>query len=222
MNTRRTFSALLLLAVINCLSAFAQQPASLSQAPGAVPPLVNFASTLTDINSNPIVGVTGVTFLLYKDQQGGSPLWMETQTVTTDENGRYSVTLGSASATGLPTDLFAAGESRWLAVQPHGETEQPRILLLSVPYALKAGDAATVGGLPASAFMLANSSAASKSSSSVPSAATASATGKATTPANPAVTGKGTLNFIPMWDSASDIINSLIFQKGPGIGIGTT
>ncbi len=68
MNTRRTFSALLLLAVINCLSAFAQQPASLSQAPGAVPPLVNFASTLTDINSNPIVGVTGVTFLLYKDQ----------------------------------------------------------------------------------------------------------------------------------------------------------
>ena len=223
MNTRRTFSALLLLAVINCLSASAQQPASLSQAPGAVPPLVNFASTLTDINSNPIVGVTGVTFLLYKDQEGGTPLWMETQTVTADEKGRYSVTLGSASASGLPTNLFVAGESRWLAVQPHGEIEQPRVLLLSVPYALKAGDAATVGGLPASAFMLANSgAAASKPSSATPATAT-SASGKPATPAaNPAVTGKGTLNYIPMWDSASDIINSVIFQKASGIGISTT
>src|SRR5580658_6086072 len=223
MNTRRSLSALLLLAVINCLSASAQQPASLSQAPGAVPPLVNFASTLTDINSNPIVGVTGVTFLLYKDQEGGSPLWMETQTVTTDEKGRYSVTLGSASTSGLPTNLFVAGESRWLAVQPHGEIEQPRVLLLSVPYALKAGDAATVGGLPASAFMLANSgAAASKSSSATPATATSAAGKPATPAANPAVTGKGTLNYIPMWDSASDIINSVIFQKASGIGISTT
>ena len=220
---RTRLSVVLVVGIFTCLAAGAQQSATTAEPSGAVPPLVNFASTLSDINSKPIVGVTGVTFLLYKDQQGGSPLWMETQTVTTDENGRYSVTLGAGSATGLPANLFVAGESRWLAVQPHGETEQPRILLLSVPYALKAGDAATVGGLPASAFMLTNSgSVASKSSSSVPSPATASATGKAAIPANPAVTGKGTLNFIPMWDSASDIINSLIFQKGAAIGISTT
>jgi trimeric autotransporter adhesin len=224
MIVRRTHLSVLLVAgVFTCLAAFAQQTAPTVEPSGAVPPLVNFASTLSEISGKPIIGVTGVTFLLYRDQQGGSPLWMETQTVTTDENGRYSVILGAGSAAGLPTNLFAAGESRWLAVQPHGEIEQPRILLLSVPYALKAGDAATVGGLPASAFMLANSGAAAgESSNSIPSAATASATGKAATPANPAVTGKGTLNFIPMWDSASDIVNSLIFQKGAGIGINTT
>ena len=217
---RTRLSVVLVVGIFTCLAAVAQQSAPAAEPSGAVPPLVNFASTLSDINSKPIVGVTGVTFLRYKDQLGGSPLWMETQTVTTDENGRYSVTLGSGSATGLPATLFVAGESRWLAVQPHGETEQPRVLLLSVPYALKAGDAATVGGLPASAFVLANSSAAaSKSSNSIPSA---SATGKVATPANPAVTGKGTLNFIPMWDSASDIINSVIFQKASGIGIETT
>ena len=219
---RSHLSALLVLGVINCFSAFAQQPASLSEPSGAVPPLVSFASTLTDINSTPIVGVTGVTFLLYKDQEGGSSLWMETQTVTTDEKGHYSVTLGSASASGLPANLFAAGESRWLAVQPHGEIEQPRVLLLSVPYALKAGDAATVGGLPASAFMLANSGAAANKPSSAAPMATAPAAGKTATPANPAVTGKGTLNYIPMWDSASDIVNSVIFQKASGIGISTT
>jgi hypothetical protein len=35
------------------------------------------------------------------------------------------------------------------------QEEQPRVLLLSVPYAPKAGDAATLGGLPPSAFVLA-------------------------------------------------------------------
>lgn len=37
-----------------------------------------------------------------------------------------------------------------------GQEEQPRVLLVAVPYALKAGDAETIGGLPASAFVLAN------------------------------------------------------------------
>jgi hypothetical protein len=222
MIIRRThLSALLVASIFTCLAAVAQQTASSTDL-SAVPPLVNFTSTLSDINGKPIVGVTGVTFLLYKDQQGGSPLWMETQTVTTDESGHYSVTLGAASAAGLPTSLFPSGESRWLAVQPHGEIEQPRVLLLSVPYALKAGDASTVGGLPASAFMLANSGATSKRSNAISSPATPAANGKAGPAANPAVTGKGTLNYIPLWDSASDIVNSVMFQKSSDIGISTT
>jgi trimeric autotransporter adhesin len=216
MNFQRMMASLVIFFFV-CLAATAQQSATTAATVAAVPPLMNYASTLNDINGKPIVGATGITFLLYKDQQGGSPLWMETQTVTADESGHYSITLGSASAAGLPTNLFVAGESRWLAVQPHGEIEQPRVLLLSVPYALKAGDASTVGGLPASAFMLANSAtSASKSSSSSPAAAS-----KALPPANPAVTGKGAANYIPMWDSASDIINSVIFQKTSEIGIGT-
>jgi hypothetical protein len=223
MIIRRThLSALLVASIFTCLAAVAQQTASSTDL-SAVPPLVNFTSTLSDINGKPIVGVTGVTFLLYKDQQGGSPLWIEAQTVTTDENGHYSVILGAASAAGLPTSLFPSGESRWLAVQPHGETEQPRVLMLSVPYALKAGDASTVGGLPASAFMLANAGvAASKSSNTTSSPATPAANGKAGPAANPAVTGKGTVNYIPLWDSASDIVNSVMFQKSSDIGISTT
>ncbi len=41
-------------------------------------------------------------------------------------------------------------------------------------------------------------------------------------PPNPAVTGAGTAGSIPMWDTASDIINSVMVQKSGLIGVGTT
>lgn len=119
----------------------------------AVPPLVNFSGVLTDVNGRPLTEITGVTFYLYKDQQGGAPLWMAAQNVHPDADGHYTVLLGSTKSDGLPTDLFASGQARWLAVQVQGQDEQSRVLLLSVPYALKAADAATLGGLPASAFV---------------------------------------------------------------------
>src|ERR1700678_2143257 len=68
-----------------------------------VPPLVNFGGVLTDLNNKPLTGVTGVTFSLYKEQQGGSPVWMETQNVQPDETGHYTVMLGSTTSAGLPS-----------------------------------------------------------------------------------------------------------------------
>jgi hypothetical protein len=107
-------------------------------------------------------------FALYKDQQGGAALWQETQNVTLDASGRYTVQLGSSLSGGLPLDVFTSGEARWLGVHADGEPEQPRVLLLSVPYALKAADAETVGGLPPSAFMLAVPAAASSAAAPTP------------------------------------------------------
>ena len=51
---------------------------------------------------------------------------METQNVTPDASGHYSVVLGSTTATGLPSDLFSQEEQRWLGVQVQGQAEQPR------------------------------------------------------------------------------------------------
>jgi hypothetical protein len=53
--------------------------------------------------------------------------------------------------------LFTSSEPRWLGVQfnRQGETEPSRVRLTSVPYALKAADAETLGGHPLSAFLLA-------------------------------------------------------------------
>ena len=89
-----------------------------------VPPLMNFSGVLTDVNGKPLTGVVGVTFYLYKDEQGGSPLWMETQNVQPDATGHYAVMLGSTSSTGVPLNIFAAAEAHWVGVQAQGQAEQ--------------------------------------------------------------------------------------------------
>src|SRR5450755_4848833 len=178
--------------------------------PSTVPRLVKFSGSVNAVHGSPRSGVMGLTFTLYKDENGGVPLWLETQNAALDASGHYTVQLGATLPDGLPQELFASGEARWLGVQPEGQAEQPRVLLLSVPYALKAGDAETLGGLPASAFALAApTAAASSASTAIPGANSAP-------PPNSAVTGLGTVNTVPLWDATNDIVNSAISQTGTG------
>src|SRR5579863_4905375 len=163
----KLYSGVWLLLICSAVSLSAQQ-AALAAANTVVPPLVKFSGVLADVNNKPLSGTVGVTFSLYKESQSGAPLWMETQNVTLDKSGHYTVSLGSTTSQGLPASPFAAGEARWLGVQVQGQAEQPRVLLMSVPYALKALDAETIGGKPLSALQLAapNGSSASVSSNS--------------------------------------------------------
>ena len=85
---------------------------SAASADNVVPGMVKFAVTLNDSNGKPLTGTAGVTFLLYKEQSGGAPLWTEIQNVQTDKNGHYSVMLGSTTSRGIPSDAFAAGQAR--------------------------------------------------------------------------------------------------------------
>jgi hypothetical protein len=181
---------------------------------GIVPPLVNFNGALLDANGTALSGPVSVTFSLYKDQTGGSPVWMESQKVQADATGHYVVMLGSTSNTGLPSAIFAAGDAHWLAVQPEGQAEQARVLLVSAPYALKAGDAETIGGLPPSAFLMAPSHVKAGVAASNAAAAASASTNPAVSPAS--VTGSGTTNFIPKWTSGTALGNSIIFQSGSG------
>jgi hypothetical protein len=177
-----------------------------------VPQLVKYSGVLTDAQGNALTGVVGVTFSLYQQQTGGAALWSEIQNVQMSNGGHYTVT------------LFANGEARWLGVQVDGQAEKARVLLAAVPYALKARDAETIGGLPASAFMLANggSSNLNASTKTADAKASVSASKNSAPPVNPDVTGKGVVDYIPMWDTTSDIVDSVIFQKTSEIGIGTT
>ncbi len=185
-----------------------------ASAPTAVPPLVPFAGTALDASGKPLSSPSSITFLIYKDENGGEPLFAETQSVPLDASGRYKVQLGATVAGGLPTDLFSTGEARWLEVQVAGETPQPRLLLVSVPYALKAADAATLGGLPPSAFALAQ-----------PASEAVGAISPAITPnviSNVTTTG-GTLGFVPEFSGTSSVVDSPIFVNPSGaVGIGTT
>src|SRR5262249_2124459 len=71
-----------------------------------VPRLVKFAGTLKDEQGKPRTGVVGVTFAVYGEQEGGAALWLETQNVELDEQGRYTVLLGGTKSEGLPLELF--------------------------------------------------------------------------------------------------------------------
>ena len=203
---RNTVRLTLCLSLICCvLRLSAEQPA----ASGIVPQVVKFGGVLTDVNGKSLTGTVGVTFALYKDQEGGAPLWMETQNVQPDKAGHYSVMLGSATSQGLPATTFASGEARWLGVQVQGQAEQARTVLMSVPYALKAADAETIGGLPPSAFLKA----------SAPGSAAASNSSQAVA----AITGTGTANHITKWLSPTKLGNSNIFDGSSGsVGIATT
>jgi trimeric autotransporter adhesin len=210
------------------LAIFALQPLANPQQTGSsaspvVPRLVNFPGKAADAQGKPLPGAAGVTFAIYKDQYEGAPLWLETQNVTADAKGYYSVQLGATKAAGLPLDLFTSGEARWLGVQVSGQPEQPRVLLLSVPYALKAADAETIGGLPPSAFVLAATAASAGPSSSTPAAGAASAAPPAS---SDVTTTGGTVNALPLFTSATNVQSSAITQTGTGstakIGVGTT
>ena len=194
-----------LVLIVSCSLTLRGQIAASSS---VVPRLVSFSARAIDATGKPIGGIAGVSFAIYKDQYEGAPLWMETQNVQADAKGNYSVQLGATKSEGLPLELFSSGEARWLGVRVDGGQEQPRVLLLSVPYALKAADAQTLGGLPASAFVLAPGS-------STPSQASPSDSGSESVA--PPVGGSGTQNYVPLWiDSTGDLGNSILYQVGSG------
>jgi hypothetical protein len=207
---RCTKSLLCCFVVISLFCALNAQQAVPAAANAVVPPVIKYSGALTDVNNKPLTGIVGVTFSLYQEAQGGSALWVETQNVNPDKTGHYTVMLGSTTTQGLPSEVFASGEARWLEVQVQGQAEQPRTVLMSVPYALKAADAETIGGLPPSAFLKA--------------AAPGSASAAATANQAPAgITGSGTANHITKWVSATKLGNSNIFDGSAGsVGIATT
>jgi hypothetical protein len=201
-------------------SSVAQASAANSSATVQVPRLIRFSGSLSLAPAAPGGGIVNLTFFLYAEETGGTSLWQETQNVEVDATGHYTVLLGTTQTEGLPIDLFTSGQAQWLGVRQAGEAEQARIMLVSVPFALKAGDAETFGGLSPSAFVLASGS--HGAAASAKSATASNSIKKPGPPANPAVTGVGTVDYIPMWDTASDIIDSIIFQKSSEIGIATT
>ncbi len=204
------FSLTLLLA----LPAAPQQAHSniAASASTAVPPLIPYSGVVSTVPGAQPAAAASITFLIFKDEQGGEPLFTETQSVAVDATGHYKAQLGATLANGIPMDLFATGEARWLEVQVAGEAPQPRVLLVSVPYALKAADSATLGGLPPSAFALAH-----------PASEAAGALSPAITPdtvSNVTTTG-GLAGYVPEFSGASSIVDSPLFASGAKVGIGT-
>ena len=213
-----------LIATLLCLywtpTAHAQQPQPTAV---TVPKLVRFSGSFRPASGTPAQTMESVTLSVYRDQTGGDALWHEIQNVSVDTDGHYSVLMGATHNDGMPLDLFASGEPRWLGAQFNrpGEAEQPRVLLVSVPYALKAADADTLGGKPASSFLLAAPSVGTDTAreSAVP-GTTTSATTAVKPKATPASSGQP--NYIGKFTNTTDLIDSAMYEVNGNVGIFTT
>ena len=180
----------------------------------SVPRLIRFNGVLTNGQGWPITTPVNVLFGIYSQPDGeGEPLWQVTQQISPNDKGGYSVLLGSANPIGVPIEIFKSGESQYLSMKPEGEPEERRVLLVSVPYALKAADSATLGGLPASAFVLAGTNAARNAVVVLPISPDVAST---------VTTTGGTANKLAKFSGSSTIVNSILYDNGTEIGIGTT
>ena len=170
-----------------------------------------------------ISGAVDMAFALYAEEAGGEPLWQETQRVEVDATGHYSALLGFTQPEGLPVELFKSAQAQWLGVARQGEAEQPRIMLASVPFALKAGDAETLGGKPASAF--APAVPLDIGSKGAPSQNAGGSESPDFSKAHPlTITGGGNAEYLPMWTSATALASSPVYENKTthNLGIGTT
>lgn len=202
----------------------------------SVPHFVKFAGTLKQFSGTSNERVLALKFAIYGDETGGTPLWQEIQNAQLDPQGRYEVMLGATANDGIPMELFITGEPRWLAVQPlwPGEPEMPRVLMVSVPYALEAANAQMLGGLPASAYAKAASAtttetaskivaspqilASSSDSGAATSNGSAGASAAISTPTTPTPAAR-TINTVPKFAAGGILEDSQIIDTNGVVGM---
>lgn len=88
-------------------------------------------------NASPVTAAKSIYFELFGSETGGTHLWENTQSVTPNSDGIYTVTLGSAS-----NPIPVGYDALWLQVTVDGSggtTLSPRRQITSAPYALNVG-----------------------------------------------------------------------------------
>jgi hypothetical protein len=222
---RRSVRAVLVFLLTFCAIAIASDPQSTAQ-DRQLPRLIRFHGTLLNADGSARSGVAGMLFSLYSEETAEAALWTEVKNVTVDASGNYTVLLGSEHSDGVPDDLFTTNDARWLGVQVVSEVEQPRILLVSVPYALKARDTELLGGHPASDFLMSSSLPPASSWQSTSTGSTSDAAQNPLT-AHSIVFGPSALtaasrNFLTKSDGAGGFLQGVAYDDGTNVGIGTT
>ena len=130
---------------------------------GDVPLKIHYQGYLTDSAGTPYHcdlescdAPINMTFRLYDLATGGEPVWAEVHTNVVVNQGVFQMVLGQDAALEL---AYVSGE-RWLGVEIDQQGEMfPRQRMVSAPFALRAatadqaGDAQTLGGVPAENFV---------------------------------------------------------------------
>ncbi|MFN3307247.1 MAG: hypothetical protein ACK42Z_08700, partial [Candidatus Kapaibacteriota bacterium] len=116
---KRYFFSLVLAVLVSTTLVFSQ-----------VPRLLNYQANLKDQNDRPYNGQTAITFAIYEQEFGGTPLWSESQLVDV-VNGFMNVYLGKDNPLNIRFD-----RPLWLQISIGGNAF-PRTPLTSTPYAMK-------------------------------------------------------------------------------------
>jgi len=109
----------------------------------------SFQARLTDSSDNPITTPTDVRFMIYdhNSASGSANLWEELRYIDPDQDGIFSVTLGTEDS--IASDIFSENADLWLGVTVETDAEAtPRQRIATVGYAL---NAETLQGFPPSA-----------------------------------------------------------------------
>jgi hypothetical protein len=116
----------------------------------ASPVVLGHQGRLFDAADRPVDGVRAFTFALYEDETGTTSVWESTYDAVTLVAGAYGVQLGDG---GTPLDSAALARARWLSVSVEGSELLPRLRIGSVPFAVFAHDAASLGGTGAGEYL---------------------------------------------------------------------
>jgi hypothetical protein len=109
----------------------------------AVPSTVTFTARIAD-NGVPATGSHDLGFALFSGPTGGTAVWSEGPVSVTLADGLVYHELGSATTL---DETILAGAKMYLELTVDGTTLSPRVAIVSVPYAIRAGDSNTLGGL---------------------------------------------------------------------------
>ena len=122
------------------------------EAPDATRKFINYQGQLFNPGAGgaPIGGTAfQVGFALYRSENGGSPIWSEQQSITTNPDGTFNALLGSVVEL---TDGIFNGEELFLGVAINGQESRPLQIISYVPYAWWARNADKLSGFGASDF----------------------------------------------------------------------
>jgi hypothetical protein len=209
-----------LIVALLCVSVAAFPADARAQASSPVAPtLIPVSGRLLTAEGQARTGQVSLLISLYNAQNDASPRWVEQQTVTLDPSGGYTVQFGATLPDGLPSDLFATeGGARWLGVAVRdagGDVEQPRVMLVSVPYAAKAAIAETLEGKTASDFVLTSTFRDDLRTVLEEEGVTGSAGDVSAEAVNSA-------NYLQKGNGAGGTTDSALFDGGGQVGIGTS